>query len=102
MTKQGNKENSSCKNWTNIAWRPVRIPRSISRMSSKLRSRWDGPFVITTVFPYGAVELKDEHTNNTFHVNGHRIMLFHEGPAPTAGSMKTISLMESAPPNDIL
>ncbi|RDX74449.1 hypothetical protein CR513_45807, partial [Mucuna pruriens] len=32
----------------------------------KLHSRWDGPFVITNVFPYGAVELKDEHTNNTF------------------------------------
>ncbi|RDX95410.1 hypothetical protein CR513_22081, partial [Mucuna pruriens] len=34
--------------------------------SRKLRSRWDGPFVITNVFPFGAVELKDEQTNNTF------------------------------------
>ncbi|RDX71759.1 hypothetical protein CR513_48842, partial [Mucuna pruriens] len=32
----------------------------------KLRSRWYGPFVITNVFPYGVVELKDEITNNTF------------------------------------
>ncbi|RDX98998.1 pol, partial [Mucuna pruriens] len=32
----------------------------------KLRSRWDGPFVITNVFPYGVVELKDENTNSTF------------------------------------
>ncbi|RDX70289.1 hypothetical protein CR513_50490, partial [Mucuna pruriens] len=32
----------------------------------KLRSIWDGPFVITHVFPYGVVELKDEHTNSTF------------------------------------
>ncbi|RDY03093.1 hypothetical protein CR513_13366, partial [Mucuna pruriens] len=32
----------------------------------KLRSRWDGPFVITNVFPYGVVKLKDENTNNTF------------------------------------
>ncbi|RDX90128.1 hypothetical protein CR513_28040, partial [Mucuna pruriens] len=33
---------------------------------SKLHSRWDGPFVITNVFPYGVVELKDETTNSTF------------------------------------
>ncbi|RDY00912.1 putative mitochondrial protein, partial [Mucuna pruriens] len=32
-------------------------------IAGKLRSRWDGPFVITNVFPYGVVELKDEHTN---------------------------------------
>ncbi|RDY10715.1 gag-pol, partial [Mucuna pruriens] len=32
----------------------------------KLLSRWDGPFVITNIFPYGAVELRDEYTNNTF------------------------------------
>ncbi|RDX93595.1 hypothetical protein CR513_24128, partial [Mucuna pruriens] len=44
----------------------------------KLHSRWDGPFVITNVFPYGAVELKDECTNNIFQVNGHQIKLFHE------------------------
>ncbi|RDX97895.1 hypothetical protein CR513_19270, partial [Mucuna pruriens] len=46
----------------------------------KLRSRWDGPFVITNVFPYGAVELKDETTNNTFQINGHQIKNFHEVP----------------------
>ncbi|RDX95481.1 hypothetical protein CR513_21997, partial [Mucuna pruriens] len=39
----------------------------------KLRSRWDGPFVFTNIFPYGVVELKDEHTNSTFQVNGHQI-----------------------------
>ncbi|RDX73949.1 hypothetical protein CR513_46362, partial [Mucuna pruriens] len=47
----------------------------------KLRSRWDGPFVITNV-------------------NGHQIKLFHEGPSPIAGDMETISLMEPAPPDD--
>ncbi|RDX97459.1 hypothetical protein CR513_19769, partial [Mucuna pruriens] len=35
-------------------------------IASKLRSRWDGPFVLTNFFPYGAVELKDENSNNTF------------------------------------
>ncbi|RDY04767.1 Pol polyprotein, partial [Mucuna pruriens] len=69
-------------------------------IAGKLHSRWDRPFVITNVFPYGAVELKDEHTNSTFQVNGHKIKLFHEGPIPPAGDMETISLMEPAPPGD--
>ncbi|RDX78214.1 putative mitochondrial protein, partial [Mucuna pruriens] len=66
----------------------------------KLRSRWDGPFVITNVFPYDAIKLKDEHTNNTFQVNRHQIKLFHEGPAPILGDMETISLMKPTPPDD--
>ncbi|XP_061353728.1 uncharacterized protein LOC133298452 [Gastrolobium bilobum] len=48
-------------------------------MPGKLRSRWDGPFVITDIFPYGAVELSDKHTRNTFTVNGHRLKPFYEG-----------------------
>ena len=44
----------------------------------KLRSRWSGPFVITKVFPYGAVELKSED-DRTFKVNGHLLKHFHEG-----------------------
>ncbi|RDX97007.1 pol, partial [Mucuna pruriens] len=63
-------------------------------IAGKLRSRWDGPFVITNVFPYGVVELKDQHRNSTF-----QIKLFHEGPTPTTGDLETISLMEPAPPD---
>ncbi|RDX77364.1 gag-pol, partial [Mucuna pruriens] len=66
----------------------------------KLRSRWDGPFVIINIFPYGVVELKDKYTNNTFQVNGHQIKLYHEGPAPIVGNMETISLMEPTPLDD--
>ncbi|RDY11489.1 hypothetical protein CR513_03833, partial [Mucuna pruriens] len=68
-------------------------------IAGKLRSRWDEPFVITNVFPYGAVQLKDEHSNNTFHVNGHQIKPFYEGPTPTLGDVEAISLMEPAPPD---
>ncbi|RDX78184.1 hypothetical protein CR513_41573, partial [Mucuna pruriens] len=75
---------------------PLRLSKTTG---SKLRSRWDEPFVITNVFPYGAVELKDENTNNTFQVNGHQIKLFHEGLTLTVGEMETISLMEPAPPD---
>ncbi|RDX97044.1 Retrovirus-related Pol polyprotein, partial [Mucuna pruriens] len=75
MTKQGGRDNSSCKSWMNFAWKPMRTFESRSRKvssrpESKLRSGWDGPFVITNVFPYGAIELKDEHTNSTFQANG--------------------------------
>ncbi|XP_061360727.1 uncharacterized protein LOC133304685 [Gastrolobium bilobum] len=48
-------------------------------MPGKLRSRWDGPFVIANIFPYGAVELNDKQTGNTFTVNGHRLKPFYEG-----------------------
>ena len=40
----------------------------------KLKLRWPGPFVITQVLPYGAVELLDHNTNETFKVNSRRVM----------------------------
>ncbi|RDX70970.1 hypothetical protein CR513_49733, partial [Mucuna pruriens] len=105
MTKQGSRDNSSCKNRMNFTWKLTRTLESISknleervpsRPESKLYSRWDGPFVITNVLPYGVVELKDEHTNSTFQVNVH-----HEGLEPISGDVETISLMEPTPPDDI-
>ncbi|RDX90823.1 hypothetical protein CR513_27274, partial [Mucuna pruriens] len=68
-------------------------------IAGKLHSRWDGPFVITNIFPHGAVQLRDEHTNNTFQVNGHQIKPFHEGPTPTIDDMEIISLVEATPPD---
>ena len=44
----------------------------------KLKSRWSGPFLITQVFPYGAVELKAED-NRTFKVNGSLLKHYYEG-----------------------
>ncbi|RDX65449.1 hypothetical protein CR513_55895, partial [Mucuna pruriens] len=79
MTKQANKENSNSK--------------------SKLRSRWDGPFVITDIFPHGAVQLREEQTNRTFQVNGHQVKPFLEGLAPIGENTEIISLMEPTPPN---
>jgi len=29
-------------------------------MSGKLRSTWEGPFIVTKIFPYGAVEIKEK------------------------------------------
>ncbi|RDX91643.1 hypothetical protein CR513_26353, partial [Mucuna pruriens] len=68
-------------------------------IAGKLHSRQDGPFVITNIFPHDAVQLKDEHSNNTFQVNEHQIKPFYEGLAPSEGDMEIISLMEPAPPD---
>ncbi|XP_057246702.1 uncharacterized protein LOC130589456 [Beta vulgaris subsp. vulgaris] len=44
----------------------------------KLRSRWLGPFVITDIFPHGAVEIKSLESGKVFKVNGHRLKPFYE------------------------
>ncbi|RDX76081.1 hypothetical protein CR513_43971, partial [Mucuna pruriens] len=94
----GNKENSNYKNWTNSAWKPMRTLGSISRKS---KFQVDQKVLLfNSHLKLIAVELKDEHTNNTFQINGHQIKLFHEGLAPIAGDMETISLMEPTPPDD--
>nr|XP_027118808.1 uncharacterized protein LOC113736054 [Coffea arabica] len=48
----------------------------------KLRSRWIGPFVVTNVFHYGAVEIQSLKAEKKFVVNGHRLKPYYEG-APT-------------------
>ncbi|GJS57233.1 uncharacterized protein Tco_0652017 [Tanacetum coccineum] len=45
----------------------------------KLCSRWVRPFVVTNVFPHGAVEIKSLSTDKIFKVNGHRLKPFYEG-----------------------
>ncbi|XP_052189896.1 uncharacterized protein LOC127799714 [Diospyros lotus] len=48
-------------------------------MPGKLRFRWVGPFVVTHVSPYGAVEIMDGSTMKKFTVNGQRLKHFYEG-----------------------
>jgi len=45
----------------------------------KLRSRWIGPFIVTNVFPHGAVEIQSLATSKVFKVNRHRLKPFYEG-----------------------
>ena len=45
----------------------------------KLRSHWIGPFIVSNVFPYGAVEITSLETNKVLKVNGHRLKPFYEG-----------------------
>ena len=45
----------------------------------KLRSRWDGPFVVNQVFPHGAVEILNPRDGSMFKVNGQRLKPYVEG-----------------------
>ncbi|XP_031264677.1 uncharacterized protein LOC116123024 [Pistacia vera] len=44
----------------------------------KLKSRWSGPFIVTQVYPYGAVEISHEE-KGTFEVNRQRLKLYIDG-----------------------
>ncbi|XP_023729149.1 uncharacterized protein LOC111876804 [Lactuca sativa] len=43
----------------------------------KLKTRWDGPFVVKKVFPHGAIELISKD-GTPFMVNGHRVKNYEE------------------------
>ena len=45
----------------------------------KLKSRWLGPFVVTSVHRHGAVEIQSLSTNKIFKVNGHKLKHFKDG-----------------------
>ncbi|GJR81260.1 reverse transcriptase domain-containing protein [Tanacetum coccineum] len=44
----------------------------------KLKSKWNGPNIVKTVYPYGAVEIIDKNDCN-FKVNGQRLKKYYEG-----------------------
>ncbi|XP_038889385.1 uncharacterized protein LOC120079304 [Benincasa hispida] len=44
----------------------------------KLKSRWFGPFIIKTIFPYGTIELMREDGTDAFKVNGQRVKPYCE------------------------
>ncbi|XP_062100770.1 uncharacterized protein LOC133806691 [Humulus lupulus] len=43
-----------------------------------LKSRWLGPFIVTKVFPHGAVEVVSPSTGKSFKVNGQRLKPYYE------------------------
>ncbi|CAN0843672.1 Transposon Tf2-9 polyprotein [Linum grandiflorum] len=45
----------------------------------KLVSRWNGPFTVMKVFPYGTVEVTLSPSSKPFKVNGHRLKLYQTG-----------------------
>ncbi|KAM1476364.1 hypothetical protein TB2_037353 [Malus domestica] len=44
----------------------------------KLRSKWIGPFVITNISSYGAIQIQSLKTGHEFQVNGHRLKPYFE------------------------
>ncbi|XP_024041424.1 uncharacterized protein LOC112098931 [Citrus clementina] len=55
------------------------IVQELKLFPGKLRSCWVGPFIVTNVFPHGAVEIRSPTSDKVFKVNGHRLKLFYEG-----------------------
>ncbi|RDX98994.1 hypothetical protein CR513_18023, partial [Mucuna pruriens] len=62
--------------------------------SRKLRSKCDGPFLITNVFLYGTIENRNEATNKIFKVNGHLLKTFYESPTLMEGDVEDLSLVK--------
>ncbi|KAL7584587.1 hypothetical protein Lser_V15G43654 [Lactuca serriola] len=60
--------------------------------SGKLKSRWDGPFLVKKVFPHGAIELSSKY-GTPFKVNGHRVKKYEEG-VPRNEGMEELMLLE--------
>nr|GEV61110.1 reverse transcriptase domain-containing protein [Tanacetum cinerariifolium] len=56
----------------NVGNRVLLFNSCLKIFSSKLKTRWSGPFTITKVFSYGTVELSQSDGPN-FKVNGHRV-----------------------------
>ena len=56
------------------------IPKNTkkNKIATKWKLNWEGPFIIIEIFPYGAVEIKEESSNSAFKVNGHRLLIFNE------------------------
>ncbi|CAN6566247.1 unnamed protein product [Malus baccata var. baccata] len=61
----------------------------------KLHSRWVGPFVITNIFPHGAVEIQSAKTGYMFKVNRHRLKPYYESFAEH--DVEVVPLQELVP-----
>jgi hypothetical protein len=51
----------------------------LSLFPSKLQSRWDGHFIVISVYPHGAVELRSSRSSQIFKVNGQRLKPYIQG-----------------------
>ncbi|XP_073123780.1 uncharacterized protein [Henckelia pumila] len=53
--------------------------------TGKLKSRWSGPFLVETVYPHGAIELRCTD-GRVFKVNGQRVKHYFGNEVPPASS----------------
>ncbi|XP_016178297.1 uncharacterized protein LOC107620682 [Arachis ipaensis] len=65
-------------------------------MSGKLRSRWERPYVVEKVEPYGIYHLRHPSSSDIFKVNGHRLKLYL-GENMKSNKEIEVFLLEDAP-----
>ncbi|GKD74925.1 hypothetical protein Tco_1333207, partial [Tanacetum coccineum] len=65
----------------NVGDRVLLFNSRLKIFSSKLKSRWSCPFIITKVFPYGTAKLSHPDGSN-FKVNCHRLKHYYGGDTP--------------------
>ena len=68
-----------CRKEFHVGQKVLLFQSRLKLFPGKLRSRWIGPFVVTNVFDYGAIEIQSLDSNKVFKVNGHHLKPFHEG-----------------------
>ncbi|CAB1184530.1 unnamed protein product [Spirodela intermedia] len=60
----------------------------------KLRSRWDGPYVVVESFDNGSVLISDPKSGKQFKVNGHRLKPYLTAESPTPADKVNLHLPE--------
>ena len=61
---------------------------------SKLRSRWDGPYMVVGLFDNGSVVISDPKFGKQFKVNGHRLKPYLKVEPPTPEDKVNLHLLE--------
>lgn len=64
----------------------------------KLKSRWDGPYVITRVYPHGAIEIRYPCDGQVSKVNGQQLKPYVNGLSEE-GEIESINLVDPVYPN---
>nr|GEZ58334.1 reverse transcriptase domain-containing protein [Tanacetum cinerariifolium] len=65
----------------NVGDRVLLFNSRLKIFSSKLKTRWTRPFIVTQVFPYGTIELSQTDGPN-FKVKSHRLKYYFRGDIP--------------------
>ena len=61
---------------------------------SKLRSRWDGPYMVVESFENGSLLISDPKSEKQFKVNGHRLKAYLTAKLPTPADKVNLHLPE--------
>jgi len=65
----------------------------VNPIVGKLRPKWERPFVVTKILPFGAVEISYKAINRKFKVNGNKLNIFQQNkPITNKDNMDTTNL----------